>query len=282
MLGSAFITVLCFVWFNSARSIILGQYTIIPITLIVIALALILNQNDVGAGFLLALSTAKPDISFLIIIYVFFWSIFTHRKKLTTSMFVSFAFLWLVSELLLPNWIAQWFTIMVRSFEPLHIYHTAISVLARSLPGIKNPINIILHAFLIVLLIIAWVRGMRSDKKVFIWTSLLTLSFTALLGFRVDASYPLLILPAVFLIASVWQARWKLVGEILSWFFILLFVGGSWLVVINAGGSANSDLPAILYILPPFIVLLGLYMVHWWAVRSPQLPFELLRDHFSL
>jgi hypothetical protein len=281
LVGIVIVLVLSIIWYNSTRSIMLGQFTILPLLLMVAAILLILNKQDVGAGFLLALSTSKPDISFLLVVYVFLWSIFTGRKKLTTSLFVSICFLFLISTLLLPGWLLDWFRIMLESANPLHLYHTALSTIARTLPGIKNPLNIILHSMVILLMVIAWIRSMKRDDRLFVWTVGLTLTVTSLIGFRLDLSYSLLLLPALFLIFHGLQERWKQNGEILNWVGFILFVGFSWLMYFILVRTTNIE-PTILYILPPVTVLMGLYWIHWWTIRATQLPFEVFRDRYRL
>jgi hypothetical protein len=268
-------------WYNGARSVLLGQFIIIPILLMVGALWLIQHNQDVGAGFLLALSTAKPDISFLLVLYVTIWSLFTKRYRLFTSILVTTGFLFIISILLLPEWFLQWFRILVVLPADKDLYRTALSLVAQSLPGVKTPLNIVLHASAILFLLIGWVNSLKRDGKLFLWTALLTLVITTLIGYRIDAAYSLALLPALFFVFRVWQERWLSGGYLFSWISLVLILAASWGIVIlsikNNGGE-----PTTLFILPPLTVLLGLYWIRWWVIQSPQLPFEVLRDRYGL
>ncbi len=279
--GIGLVILILLVWYNGARSILSGQFIIIPILLMVSALWLIQHNQDVGAGFLLALSTVKPDISFLLVIYVIFWSLFSKRYRLFTSIVASLGFLLAISILLLPEWFLQWFRIMVVSPGQKDLYRTALGLIAQSLPGIKTPLNIVLHASAILLMLFVWAGSMKKDGKLFLWTACMTLIITTLVGYRIDAAYSLALLPGLFLIFRVWQERWPTGGLFVSWIILGLILIASWGIYFLARRTHGAE-PTIMLILPPFTVLIGLYWIRWWAVRSPQLPFEVLRNRYGL
>ena len=279
--GSGLVILIFLLWYNGARSVLSGQFIIIPILLMVSALWLIQHNQDVGAGFLLALSTAKPDVSFILVLYVTIWSLFTKRYRLFTSIVASLGFLLAISILLLPEWFLQWFRILVVSPGQKDLYRTALALIAQSLPGIKTTLNIVLHALAILLMLFGWARSMKKDGKLFLWTAFMTLVITNFVGYRIDAAYSLALLPGLFLIFRVWQERWSTGGPIVSWIILALILAASWGIYILAIKS-NGVEPTIMFILPPLTVLIGLYWIRWWAVQSQQLPFEVLRDRFGL
>jgi hypothetical protein len=281
LLESGIVLLIFLLWYNGARSILTGQFIIIPILLMACGLLLVQHNQDVGAGFLLALSTTKPDISLLLVLYVVIWSLFTKRYRLFTSIVASLGFLFAISILLLPEWFLQWFRILVVSPGGKGLYQTALSLIGQSLPGIKTPLDIVLHAIAGVTIIFGWARSMKKDDKLFIWTAMLTLVITCFVGYRINAAYIIVLLPGLFLIFRVWQERWLLGGHIMSWLVIALILAASWGIYIVAIRGSGVE-PTIMYILPPFTVLLGLFWIRWWAVQSPRLPFEVLRDRYGL
>ncbi len=194
------VILLLMVWFNGASSIFSGQFDIITSLLLVVALFLILQKQDVGAGFLLALATVKPDTSLLLVIYIIVWSLFSKRRRLFWSIWVSICFLLVITILLFPQWPLQWLQIMVPSLGQMNIYQTALSLIARAMPGVRTPLNVVLHGIVLIFMLIGWIKSIKKDDNLFLWTALMTLAVTNLVGYRVNISYSILLIPCLFLI----------------------------------------------------------------------------------
>lgn len=69
-------------WYHALRTIVIGQFAAINALLIALSLLLIKKKQDFIAGMVLSLSIAKPQMSFLIIPYVLFWSFSMRRWEL--------------------------------------------------------------------------------------------------------------------------------------------------------------------------------------------------------
>jgi len=79
------------------------------------------------------------------------------------------------------------------------------------------------------------------------------------------------LLPSLILvIALVWE-RWtrrRAVVSVLLISIIFLFYFGLYFETINEPAHLYSEL---LLVLPPFLTLLALYWMRWWAIRPPRI-----------
>lgn len=275
------VVLLMFIWFNGASSLFEGKFDIIIITLLIGALLLILEKQDVGAGFLLALSTVRLDISLLLVIYILVWSIFSGRHRLFLSTAAGLGFMLTTTILLLPEWPIQWLRTMVPSVGHASIYRTALSLIARAFPGISTPLNYFLHGLVIIMLLISWGKSIKKDKNLFLWTAAVTLAVTNLVGYRINTSYTILLLPCLFLIFRVWQDRWEKGGKIAAWIALSLIIIVSWLYYFTSI-RITGNTPASMYLLPPLMCIIGLIWIRWWAIRSSRMPLDLMRERIGL
>jgi hypothetical protein len=93
------------VFYNSTRTIILGQFTALIFLWLVISL-LALKQGRYGlAGVFLAFTTIKPQMTFLVIPALFIWAVGQRRWRFMYGFVATMAVLAAASFLLLPNWL---------------------------------------------------------------------------------------------------------------------------------------------------------------------------------
>jgi hypothetical protein len=149
------------------------------------------------------------------------------------------------------------------------------------IPGLKPWLSIVLNGFVLIYLAGVWLRLHSGDDRPFLWASMLTLALTTLVGFRVDSTNGILLLPALFLILRILKERWGLPGQIASWLILATAAGFSWLAVIPVISQKVGLEPTSLFFLLPVMTLIGLFWVRWWAMRAARLPFEILRDRIG-
>lgn len=101
----AFTLVWTVLFYNSTRTIILGQFTALIFLWLAGSLLALKRQRDGLAGFLLALTTIKPQMVFLVIPALFIWAIAQRRWRFLYAFLVTIGALLAASFLLLPGWL---------------------------------------------------------------------------------------------------------------------------------------------------------------------------------
>lgn len=259
-------------WYCAIRTIILGQFSGLNALVILLGIWAIQQKQDVVGGMLLILSTSKPQMSYLLVIYVFFWAITTQRWKLILSMIFSFIVLMLVSFALLPDWPRDWLRQMVSYPEYTSRIGSTLSVIAGYVPGIGKQVNFFLHGAFYLYLISEWIRSKGKDIPTFIWTAFMTLVVTNLVAYRTATPHYVALLGPLFLISRVLEDRWGNLGKWINRInFTLLFVG-LWVLFVTTVKDTNEA--AIMYLPVPFLSLFFLWWTRWWAIKPLNSFFE--------
>jgi hypothetical protein len=94
-------------WYHSVRPVINGNPSVLVALFISIAFLAIWQEMDPLAGFLLALTTIKPQMVILLIPFVILWAISRKRWTLIWSFLGSMAILVFSGTLLVLDWIMQ-------------------------------------------------------------------------------------------------------------------------------------------------------------------------------
>jgi hypothetical protein len=117
---------------TAVMGLMLQQLTLVVAALVAVALAFLVSGYPVAAGILLALATIKPQLLWLLLLWLMVWTLADWRRRYRWA--ASFVFTMVVlavaSEFFLPHWIFRFFEAMRRY---LH-YTDAVSVLERMLP----------------------------------------------------------------------------------------------------------------------------------------------------
>ncbi len=174
--GLIAILLFAILWYASVRTIILGQFSGINALLIIFGLLCIKNDRDRLAGVIFALSTSKPQMSYLLIVFVVVWAIRSGRHQIWASFLLSMAVMIGVGWLLLPGWPIDWLRQILNYPAYTDRIGSVVSVLAGITPGIKEPLSRGLMAVFYVYLLFEWLRTRGNDVPAFLWTAYITLS----------------------------------------------------------------------------------------------------------
>ena len=259
-------------WYHGLRTIILGQFAAVNALIIALALLMILRKQDFIAGLLLALSTTKPQMVFLLIPFVVLWAISVRRRDILGGLLIGLVILLGASFALLPTWLMEWLRQLLD--YPSYTMQTGspLSMIADSMPGISRQLSLFLHTVFLAYLLLEWALAWGKDERWFRWTALLTIVITNMAAYRTATTNFMMMLPALFLIFSVMEARWRVAGQIGVWLIlIVLGVGLWWLFLETVQGNQEQ---AIMYLPFPFLCLLGLIWSRWWAIRPPRVLLQ--------
>jgi len=97
-----------------ARALILGQFSIFVFAMVALALWGLKERRDVVAGICLALSTVKPQMSFLFIPLLLWWALRARRYRFIVSFSGAIGAMLAASWLALPSWLGEFLTQVAR------------------------------------------------------------------------------------------------------------------------------------------------------------------------
>jgi hypothetical protein len=259
-------------WYCSIRTIILGQFSGINALLMLIVLLCIRNNRDQMAGFLLALSTSKPQMSYLLVIFIFLWAIRSSRHRIWLSFLISMGVMIGVGWLLLPGWPMDWLRQLLNYPGYTDRIGSIVSIFAGITPGIQDSINKGLLAAFYIYLLFEWLRSRGNDMPTFLWTAYITLVITNFVAYRTATPHYVALIAPLFLISRVLFERWGKFGKWVTWILYFLLFFGLWaLFLLTVHGNEEQ---AIMYIPVPVIILIGLWWTRWWAIRPPTRLIE--------
>lgn len=272
-----------FTWLHSLLPLIEGS-AIILVGLLVTALFLALRSgHDELAGIALAFSTIIPTAVILLIGFVVVWAFFQRRWSLLVWTFGSFGLLTAGAMLFIQDWPLQWVRTLMVSPDPLVGYSSG-GVFASWWPGLGARLGWLLTAILgVILLAEWWLAARREGFTSFFWTACLTLAASPLLGIpTTPVNYILLFVPIVF----VWGTWSRRMQKGSSWVILVSMVLLSllpWALFLNGANGETGALPFANLLFPlPFLLLVGLYWVRWWAVRPALTVIDELRQQGKL
>ena len=267
------------IWYHGSRTIIIGQFAGINALLIALALLLIQQKQDVAAGILLALSTSKPQMSFLLVPFVLLWALSVGRSRLVFGILGGFIGLIAISLVLIPDWPIQMLGQVLEYLTYTARIDSVVSIIANTAPGFTSLLNAVLNVAFGLYLLIEWGRAWGKDENWFLWTVMMTVVVTNIVAIRTATTNYVMLLPVLFLVFRVWEQRWGLVGKVGIWLTLLVFLVGLWFLFFKT--VVGNEEHAFMYIPLPFYCLFGLWWVRWWALRPPKLFLEDFADRMG-
>ncbi len=259
-------------WYCAIRAIILGQYAAINALLMLLAIWAIQQKQDVAAGILLTLSTSKPQMSYLLVLYVLYWAITVKRWKIIGSTATSFIVIMIITYFLLPGWPMDWLRQLISYPTYTDRIGSTLSIIASWMPGIMQQINIFLHGAFYLYLAVEWIRSRGKDTNTFVWTAFLTLVVTNLVAYRTATPHYVALVAPLFLVNKILLDRWQNVGKWFNGAIYLVFFAGLWaLFLVTVRGT---DEQPVMYLILPFTLLFLLWWIRWWVVRPNRSLIE--------
>lgn len=250
-------------WYHSVRPIINGNPSVLVALMIAAAMLAIRVEQDGLAGFLLAISTIKPQMVVLLIPFMLIWSISRKRWALFWGFLGSLALLVASVSLFVPDWILQ-------NLRQVLVYpdYTIRAIIVEWVPGVGNQLSWAITIFLAVVLLWEWRAALEKEFYWFFWTACLTLVITNLIGLRTATANYIALFPALVLVLASWDREWGILGRSLIIFsFLLLFFGLWWLFLTTLQMGDQPIQHPIMFLPLPVLLLVGLYWVRWWVLR---------------
>lgn len=215
------------IFYNSTRTIILGQFAGLLYLWIVGCLLALKHERDVLAGVLLALTTIKPQMSYLLIPALLIWALGQKRWRFMGTFGMVMLLLFGFSFLLLPGWLSS-FVAQVLFYPSYTVTGSPLWVVTGYYwPQLGKPVEMAAIGLLLLALFWQWRRLPRlpvgSDHFLFIMG--LTLIITNMIIVRTaTTNYIIMYIPLFMVLREI--GRRVRHGQ--GW--VALILGGSFLL----------------------------------------------------
>lgn len=253
-------------FYPASRGLILGQISHFVYLLQVMVLWMFMKKQDTLSGGLLAISTLKPQMGYLLVPLLLLWAIKNKRWRFVYTFSAVFIGLLVSSFVIFPEWFSEW-------MNRLSVYQTytiasPMSILTQDYLGLGNLGETLGTGIGYLLVFYAWydvlIRG--KNERMF-WVIIWTLTLTHIVAPRTASPhFVIFTIPIVFYIATlrhtlskmanVWIGGMLALSFFLPWVHFLLTVGGV---------NGEQEDPSFHLVLPlTMLVVLWLTRKMWW------------------
>ncbi len=258
-------------WFHALMPLIGGSAIVFALLFVAGGLSALREEKDELAGVLFALLLFSPRIAGIFLIFIFWWVIRHRRWRVLGGAGMALGLLLLLSFLLMPGWVSEFFWSALSQWKFMVSYST-FGFLGEWSPGIGPQLAWLITIIAVILFFVAWYAARDGDWRHFLWTAAITLALTPFLGLPISPMDYVIMLFPLTLILAVISERWSP----RRWFFSIL-----WLVILFAGqwglvwgilqARSPEMIPPIVFVAIPLLCIIGLYWLRWWAIRPPRI-----------
>ncbi len=255
-------------FYNGARAIILGQFSILVGLALFLGLWAIEQRWDGWAGIFLSITTIKPQMVVMILLFIFLWALLQKRWYLIASFIISLSLLFFSAMLLVPTWPFDFVKNAIAYSDYVAFGTPLENLLHYFLPAsLAAPLTPILSALFFLLVLPGWWLAFRNRPGGYTWAIQTTLIVSSLITFRsATTNQVILYLPLFFffyrLASAHPKSKWPIV---LSEVTLLLLMWGVFIITLE-GDWENVMMHGLL----PALMLL-LYAADWrglWLTAS--------------
>jgi hypothetical protein len=187
-------------FYNGARAIILGQFSVLVGLALLLALGAIEKRRDHWAGIFLAATTIKPQMVFLVLVFLLLWALTQRRWRIIVSFGVSMIVLVASSMLLVPTWPIDFVNNAIAYSDYVAFGTPLENLLHYLLPDAAAAgLTVVLSALFFLALLPGWWLALRGRPGAYIWAVMSTLIVGSLITFRsATTNQVILYLPLFF------------------------------------------------------------------------------------
>jgi hypothetical protein len=273
----AVLLIFALLWYHSVRPLVNGNVSILCALFIAASFLAIRAEQDGLAGFLLALSTIKPQMVILLVVFVLIWSASHQRWALVWSLLGSLALLIASTSLFIPNWIWQ-NLVQIFAYSSKITLSTPGTILVEWIPGVGKQLGWAITFLIAGFLVWEWRGAWGKDFHWFFWVACLTLVGTNFIGIPTSTVNYIALFPALILVLATLDRDWGLIGKILIGLSLVgLFFGLWWFFLITVNPVEQTTQQSVMFFPLPIYLLVTLYWVRWWVLRPKRPLLDQLR-----
>jgi hypothetical protein len=264
-------------WYHALRGIINGNAVILVAFLIGAVFLALKTGKDELAGILLAFTTIKPQVVVLLVLFIFVWALSTRRWPIIFWFVVTIIFLTLAGMAFISDWPLQNLQEIFR-YPEYNPPGTPGAAFSQWWPGIGARLGWGLTILVSALILVEWLRARGKGYRWFLWTACLTLVAGQWIGIQTDpGNFVVLFVPMTLVLAS-WEERWGPRGRPVIALLLLIAFFSLWaLFLYTVDMDAGAQQHPIMFFPLPAYLLLGLYWLRWYAIKSEFLISTLKR-----
>jgi hypothetical protein len=267
-LQTFFVVVWGLLLYPLAWALALGQVSIPILVLFVLALLALQNDQPGWAGACLALTTAKPQMSFLLVPALLLWGLVQRCHRFLVSFTAAMGVLLSLSFAVLPGWLGG----VLRAgsgYFAVQPFPPPVALMGEAIGGAPGSVlTPLLVALLLAGLAWVWWRELRTASLP-LWATGMTLVITTLIAPRTSiVNQTSLLIPLCLLFAEMGRRGHR--GRQTVFALGILLLAGLWAIdwlyfpAWSSGGHWHDQHRILSPILPTFL-LLGLGTCPWWA-----------------
>jgi hypothetical protein len=247
-------------WYHAFRQVINGNVVVWVAVLMVMAIWALQKGKDGLVGLFLAITTIKPHLVVVPILFVGLWAISQRRWHILLSLILCLTGLVLAGMIFIPDWPLQNLREILRytSYNPPT---TPAAALNAMFPGSGLWFGIGLSVVMILILLSEWTLSWRKNFLWFLWAFCLTLTAGQWIGITTDpGNFILLFLPLMLILSKVDKE-----GRFGSWLvfgcLMILFIGLWLLFLETVNMTGMHEQHPVMFFPLPLLLLIGLYVV---------------------
>ncbi len=258
------------------------QFTLLVAFFLAAAVLAVVKEHLVTGGFLLALSTIKPQLSGLLILWLLVWTLASWRKRkaLAWGFVGTITALMIGAEFLHPGWVSE-FAAAVQLYRRYAADEPIVQVLLTSGGG-----KVATVALILAFVFLCWkLRKSEPASLDFGLPIALAMAITLVILNKVAPYNQILLLPAVLWLAARWQANPKFlfggraaiiaILACLSWQWITATVLAIWSFFVPIRQLQLLQLPFYtLFALPPIVIIAVLLSLPASQPRDSAIPTD--------
>ena len=273
--GLVAISIWFLLFYPTARSVLLGQFSIVVLALLALVLWATQRGHPILAGCCLALTTIKPQMVFLLVPFLLLTALRWKNYKAVVAFFALMGILLLISSFVLPTWLPSFITGLGRYQAYTSIYTEGRSplgvVTSYVLPSrLSSWATLLASLALMGYLLHVWIRslmGRGEACRALFLTIIVTLLVPAQTG---TTNQVLLLLPLTY-----WLYQWR--GSRLATLSLSsVLLVGPWILFLSTFWQRNGE-HAIMAAPLPLLTL----AILWWNRSPADQSSSVLADHIS-
>ena len=260
----------CVFGYHSVRPIINGNVTTVITLLILTSIWAIQNKKEPIAGLLMAVATAKPNLTLLPMLLLILWMVRLKRWRFIVWFSGSLLLLVLGGMLIIPNWPLQNLGNLLRytSYNPPT---TIAAALEQWNPVYGHWIGVAIYTIIIIFLIVEWRKVLRADFQIFLSVFSVTLVANQWLGISTDpGNFIILTLPLVLVLKSLNELPNGSAWVCTSLSALLI---GLWVVFLTTVDRTHGNLQSPIMFFPlPIFIIVGLFFRRHKLLIKAKVP----------
>lgn len=271
------LSLLALVFYPLFKSVLTVSVNAPFVFLTLLAVSLARDRQGTMAGLIFAISLWMVPLSIFLVILFMIWLGARRDYSLLKIFLSSLAFLFVVSFVLFPGWITDWFEVFLRLFPSFSVVRTPLMVVGELFPGASAQIAITLSLVMLVTMLVEWYGIGEREGRAFHWKLMLTFTLLYLFNLNSEGIYLIWLLAPLFSVFKYLIEKWRVSGKIIFWvtYLALIFIHWQRFQITQNWQPEES---ALIILLMPILTMLGLQWFRWWATVSPKALIDSIKS----